>query len=144
MKTISLLALLIIIGSGGIAHASDSSPCPKLINNPSIKWENTRSAEYWLCHANDTSGTTIIKAIVASHPGVATYGFNFHSITRANGRDIVWFSDRDQHGENKNIARTFFSSGVGEFPVVMVWFEFSNQDDFNRKANLAAHLDVAH
>ena len=143
MKTIPLLALLAFVGSGGIAHASDSSPCPRLINDPSVKWENTRSAEYWLCHAKDTSGTTIIKAMVASHPGVATYGFNFHSVTRTNGRDIVWFSDRDQHGENKSIARTFFSSGVSEFPVTMVWFEFSDQADFNRKADLVAQLDVA-
>ncbi|MFC5579461.1 hypothetical protein ACFPOA_15745 [Lysobacter niabensis] len=143
MKTILLFALLALSGTAGIAQASGSSPCQKLINHPSFSWVSTRSEDYWLCEAKDTSGTTIIKAMMASHPGVATYGFNLHSVMRSNGRDIVWFSDRDQYGQNKSIARTFLSSGIDAFPVVMVWFEFSDQTDFKRKADLVAQLDVA-
>ncbi|GAB3390424.1 hypothetical protein [Lysobacter fragariae] len=143
MKTILPLALFALSGSAGIAQASDFSPCQKLINHPSFNWVSTRSENYWLCDAQDAAGKTIIKAVIASHPGVATYGFNFHSVMRSKGRDIVWFSDRDRDGNSKSTARTFLTSGIDEFPVVMVWFEFSDQIDFQRKAGLVAQLDVA-
>jgi hypothetical protein len=121
------------------ALARSAPHCPELAEI-SGHWEMTTSENYVLCQFNSAERGLVLKAFFAAHPGIPTYGFNFYRITQANGRSYIWFSDRGANGQSKNIARTFMASGDGKLPVLMLWFAFDSQTDFDRKADLVAQL----
>ena len=129
-----------------LAHGAEHPVCPKLPNHPAIRWdsslESILSNTFWLCHAKNDAGQTVLSAIATSEIGNPTYGANFRTITTFHGRSFVWFSDRDEAGESQNIARSYLSTGNSKFPLMMVWFKFNDPDDFNRKAGLVSLLEL--
>jgi hypothetical protein len=97
---------------------------------------------FWLCHGKDSSGQTVLSTFATIEPGNPTYGANFRAVTVRNGRSIVWISDRDEKGNSINLARTFLPTGNSAFPVMMVWFKFTDSADFAKKADLASELEM--
>ena len=140
MKILMTLGFITLVGAPFDVLATD--PCPTLPKQPSIIWESQRSSEYLRCEAKSASGERLLTTFSATHPGIPTYGFNFYKLTGATDHTIAWFSDRNEHGDSKPIARAFLRSGIKDLPVMMVWFEFHGAEDFARKAELTAQLEI--
>ena len=137
------LPLHFLLFTGAAFGAQPPMQCPDLPMQPSIRWESSHTSEHQKCEAKSESGDVLLSTFAAKRLGSPTYGLNFYAITHARGRTIPWFSDRDELGESRNIARTFFPSGIEELPVMMVWFEFKDPSDFTRKADLASQLELS-
>ena len=143
MKQLLTLTLLLLVAS---AARAEHPVCPRLADHPSLTWDSSLqtflSETAWLCHAKNEAGETVLSSFSTIEPGNSTYGSNFRAITSESGHSIVWFSDRDADGKSQGIARSYFSTGNTKFPVMMVWFKFDSQDEFNRKAALASMLQA--
>ena len=136
----SLLLILCFAWTANHAAAADQSPCAMFAAHKSLVLESERDDEFRKCVAKDKDGNSILSVFASAHPGVATHGFNFNRITSSNGRTFAWFSDRNDRGQSTQIARAFLPNPGSDFPVLMVWFRFTDQADFDQKAAFAGTL----
>jgi hypothetical protein len=118
--------------------------CPILPGTDTVEITQRDGVDFRFCkYTAKSSGKLLFNVYVGEHPEDPESGLRFAGTTRANDKDIVWFSTPRRGRNTPRVWYTYLATGSPRGTVMVVTFASRTPEEMEALARLVAHLQIS-